>query len=557
MTYVEDTDSSSLFGAGLPGVFFMQTVYVIGHRLPDTDSLASAVGYSALLNLTGESGKFIPAVAGPLNAESEYALSRFGVPAPVIIESVEPTVADIPFLYPHRASRDMPAIDVATMMDEQDIRNIPIIGQEDELLGLVSEHGLAKAFVTPNRVHTLKIGPIPPATLARILDATVWNEASPCIDGPVVIVIDALHVALSRLTPRDVVVMGDNEPSQLALISAGIAALIIAEGAPVGTRVLDAARVRGVSIIASPLDAFSVGRMVLLSVPAERVMATDMPVLRPEDPLEYAKRVVTNSRYRSACVVDGGGRLLGMISRNTFLHEVQKAVVLVDHNEFSQAVDGIERADILEVIDHHRLGAISTLNPVKFLNEPVGSTSTIIARKFREAGIAPTPAIAGLLLCGVLSDTMVLRMSTTTQEDRDNVEYLAGIAGVEPIELGTTLVQHGMDPGDCPPVDLIPRDSKRYTLFGHEVTIAQVMVASDDYALTRVDSIRNALENLRVRDGVALYLVLFSNGIENGSLIFAAAKPGVLAALGYDRQPLRLDGVMSRKKTFSRYLGRD
>jgi len=368
----------------------MKKVYIIGHRQPDTDSVASVIGYAEFRNLR-ERGLYIPAVCGPLNSETQYALQHFGLEPPFFIESVEPCVGDIPSFYSQRAPADMPTIDVAGMMDEYEVRNIPIVDGNERLLGIVSEHGLAKAYVTPRLEAPLTIGPITLGTIARILDATICTGVEgTAIHGRVYIVIDALHVALSRLSPADVAVVGDNEPSQLALISAGIAVLVIAEGAPVSQRVHESAASRGTAILSTLLDAFSVGRMMHLSLPAGSVVATDVPVLRLEDPLSYAKKMVTDSKYRTACVVDKDGKLIGMISRNSLVDDVQKQVILLDHNEYAQAVEGVEMAEILELIDHHRLGAITTLKPVRFQNEPVGSTSTIITRKFMDVGKAPS-----------------------------------------------------------------------------------------------------------------------------------------------------------------------
>ena len=350
-----------------------------------------------------------------------------------------------------------------------------------------------------NGANRLVIGPISKTTLARILEAEVLVSCCEELNGRVIIAIDALHNALSSLTSRDVAITGDNEPSQLALISAGIAALIVAEGAPVGDRVISAAQARNVSILATPLDAFSVGRMIHLSRAAGQVMATDVPVVRPEDPLAYAKQLVSNSRYRTACVVDKNGLLLGMISRNTFLEEIHKSVILLDHNEFTQSVDGIESAEILEIIDHHRLGAITTLKPVSFLNEPVGSTSTIITHKFMDEGLTPSVPAAGMLLAGILSDTLGLRMSTTTEKDKKAVSFLAGLTGLDPAEFGTALIKQGMDLVHSAPRDLLTADTKHYTLFGRDVIIAQVMMASDDYPLNHAEEVRNELEILEER----------------------------------------------------------
>lgn len=524
-------------------------VYVIGHCQPDTDSIASVIGYAEFLNRQ-EPDRYIAARCGDLNSETRFALAKFGREPPIVVDSVEPLVADIPSLYMRSAPADMPTIDVACMMDEQDVRNIPVIDTMGRFIGIVSEYGLAKAYVTPERREDLQIGPIPLHTLARILDARIHHAASDILQGKVTIVIDALHVALSRLTSRDIAVVGDHEPVQLALISAGIAALVLAEGAPVGERVLAAASSGGVSILATDLNAFSVGRMVHLSLPARQVVATDVPTVRPEDPLAYAKQLVTNSRYRTACVVDREGKYLGMISRNTFLDEIQKSVILLDHNEFAQAVDGIETAEILEVIDHHRLGVISTLKPVKFLNDPVGSTSTIIALKFSEEGFPPVNSTAGMLLAGILSDTLVLQMSTTTDTDRRAVAYLAGITGIDPIAFGATLLRQSTDLGETPLGDVLTRDTKQYTLFGRQVIIAQVMVASRDYYQDRASEIRKELEFLRREKGVDLYLVLFTHVIENASDLFISGDSAVIASLGYADQPIRLAGVMSRKKDF-------
>ena len=532
----------------------MKSVYIIGHRQPDTDSVASVIGYAELLNLR-EPGRYIPAVCGPVNREAGYALKKFGLEPPVYVESMEPCVGDIPSFYLQRASASMPTIDVAAMMDEQDVRNIPIVDDEGHLLGLVSEHGLAKAYVTPKLDTPLTIGPVPVETIARILEARVCSAGPATIHGRVYIVIDALHVALSRLASDDIAIVGDNEPTQLALLSAGIAVLVVAEGAPVGERVLEAARRKGATILSTPLDAFSVGRMLHLSLPAGKVVATDVPVIRLEDSLAYARKMVTDSKYRTACVVDENRALLGMISRNTFLDDVQKQVILLDHNEYAQAVEGVESAEILEVIDHHRLGAITTLKPVRFQNEPVGSTSTIITRKFMESGTTPSPGTAGILLAGILSDTLILKMSTTTPEDVSAVEFLSGVTGIDAQQFGADLLQQGINLDSTPLHQLLSQDVKRYTLFGREVIIAQVMTASRTYAEEHGKAIQVELENLRRGNSVDLYMVLFTDIIGNRSDLFVSADHATLNVLGYGTQPVMLPGVMSRKRDFLPVFG--
>lgn len=528
----------------------MQTVYVLGHRQPDTDSIASAIAYAHLLGCIREDTTYLAGRCGDINDETQYVLNVTGLSSPALVESVEPVVSDIPFLYQQHAPHDMAAIDVATLMDEHDVRNIPIVDDDGKLLGLVSEHGLARAYVSPHASQPLRVGPISTRTLARILQAEVVFCAHDHLDGEVAIVIDALHVSLSRLGIHDVAIVGDNEPAHLALVSAGIGAMIIAEGAPVGERLKESAQSRNVTLLRTDLDAFSVGRMIHLSHPATSIMARDVEIVHMEDSISAATRVVTNSPYRTACVVDEDGRLLGMISRNTFLEEIHKSVILVDHNEFAQAAEGIETAEVLEIIDHHRLGTITTLRPIQFRNEPVGSTSTIITMRYIEEGITPAHEIATLLLAGILSDTLVMKMSTTTRRDVEAVEYLAGITGLQPEEFGSTLIQKGMDLEKVPLDELLSRDIKEYTLYDRPVIIAQVMTASDSFHTTHHEQIAEILSRLRNRTGSDLYIALFTDVIGQVSYLYAAGDGGLVEMLGYDTQPVTLPGVMSRKKDF-------
>jgi manganese-dependent inorganic pyrophosphatase len=292
-----------------------------------------------------------------------------------------------------------------------------------------------------------------------------------------------------------------------------------------------------------------------LTLPAGMVMETDIPRLQLTDTLDQAKRVVFSSKFRAACVVEKDGTLRGVVTRTTLLPGVRRKVILLDHNEFSQAVEGIEQAEILEIIDHHRLGSMSTLKPVKFLNDLVGSTSTIIAGKFREAGTPPGPAVAGILLSGILSDTLNLRMSTTTDHDRRAIGYLAPLAGVDPQSYGRQLLEQGMNLAGTTMENLLTRDAKQYELFGREVIIAQVMVPSSDFAQVHTAGIRDALGRLRARRGVDLYLGMFTSVAENASELFAAGEGSLLGDLGLGDQPVRLDGMMSRKKDLIPWFG--
>ena len=532
----------------------MNEIYVIGHKNPDTDSICSAIAYADLLNSVGDK-KYIAARCGPVTGETRFALDYFGVNEPRLIDSVEASIADLPQIYSLSAEETLPTIDIIKIMDERNVRNVPITDSNGYLKGLISEYGLAQAYVRRDKIEQLSITPIKLDTLKRILRAEIIVPSEDLLEGKVYIAIDALHVTLSRLTKNDVAIVGDNEPAQLALISAGIAALIIADGAPVGERVKKAAEEKDVALLSTGLDAFGTGKMINLSLPAGHVMATDVPTITMDDSIEYAKQLVSNSRYRTACVTDSDGRYLGMISRNTFLEDVSKQVILLDHNEFGQAVEGIEKAEILEIIDHHRIGAISTLKPISFINEPVGSTCTIIASRYLQSGKKISREIAGMLLSGILSDTMVLRLSTTTQKDRDIVDELSKIIEIDPLEYGTELIKKGMSLEDEDMELLLMRDTKKYELYGKKIIISQLMIPTFEFSHKKSEEILRISKKIKSSSGVDVFAVLLTSVFENSSELYIAADDLVISKTGAEKQPVLLEGMMSRKNDFIPWLG--
>lgn len=532
----------------------MTPIYLFGHRQPDTDSTASVIGYAEFLNRDSP-GRAVPARCGDLNPESKWMLKRFKIPEPVHIPSVEPLLSDISYKPVFSLPQDVPTVDVAALMAKEGIRNVVITDSAGRPVGMIGEHALAGAYLRKIHISELTVTPIPVGTLARILNAEVRVAAHEALEGRVYIAIDALHVTLAKMTKNDIAVVGDDEPAQLAFISAGIACLIIAEGAPAGDRVLSEAKKRGVSVLSTDLDAFGVGKMINLSLPAREVMETEVPVLTFDDTLARARKVVSSSKFRAACVVTKEGTLAGVLTRTTLLDDVRKPVILLDHNEASQAVEGIGEAEIVEIIDHHRLGTITTLKPIRFLNDPVGSTSTIIAMKFRDSGRPPSKAVAGVLLCGVLSDTLALRMSTTTATDRDAVEYLAKVSGEDPGALGIELLVQGMDLSGVPLATILSRDTKEFDLSGRKVIISQVMVPSFSWNTERAVHIQDELHALQEKSGADLVLSLFTSVMDNASDCYGAGDPDLLITIFGRSLPVHLDGVMSRKKDFLPWLG--
>jgi manganese-dependent inorganic pyrophosphatase len=532
----------------------MHHIYLFGHRQPDADSIASVIGYADFKNRS-EPGRYIPARCGELNPETRFMLERFSIPEPVLIPSVKPRLSDITYKPVFSLQQDVPAVDVATLMAKEGIRNVVITDEAGKPVGMVGEHALAGSYIQTIHLAELAVTPLPVESLARILHATIIVSARQMLQGRVYIAIDALQVTLGKMTEKDIVVVGDNEPAQLALVSAGIACLIIAQGAPVGERVATTAAQHGVCILSTELDAFGIGKMISLSLPAREVMEINVPVLTFSDTITHARQVVSASKFRAACIVAPDGTLAGILTRTTLLDDVRRSVILLDHNEASQAVDGIEEADIVEIIDHHRLGAITTLKPIRFFNDPVGATSTIIAMKFMESGLTPSRQVAGALLSGILSDTLSLRMSTTTHRDIQAVKYLASVCGEDPDQLGIALLEQGMDLSGIPLEIILARDTKEYILSEKKVMISQVMVPSFAWNNERDEAIRAELARMKATSGSAMVLVLFTNVLEKSSDLYGIADPDLLQDIFGEDLPVRLEGVMSRKLDFLPWLG--
>ena len=532
------------------------TVYVIGHKHPDTDSICSAIGYAAFLNRNGGT-RYVAARCGNLNAETKYALKKFGVDGPSLILNVEPSVSDLKHLHPEHALYSTPTFDVIAMMDTHDLRNLPILDDDGKLLGLISEHGLARTYVSSARMEGLAVSPITVDNLARILHGKVFVRNQDLLEGSVYISIDSLDVILSRITPKDIAVVGDDEQTQLALISAGIAALIIADSAPVRDHVVAAAAEHKVTLIGTAADAFGTAKMIHMTLPATSIMTKDVPTVRMEDTLDYVKQVVSATPYRAACVQDAGGKFVGTVSRNSLMDDVSKAVILLDHNEYSQAVDGIETADVVEIIDHHRLGAMSTLKPISFSMEPLGSTSTIISRRYLESGAVPSKAIAGILLSGILSDTLGLKMSTTTDTDRHIAARLADIAGVDIEAYSAELIAEGMALAGVSQGELQERDTKEFTLASRRVVIAQILMPTYAYVDGKSEEIYAALqEKLAKPNAPDIYIALYTSVSDMGSVMYAVTPDkSLISALHWD-EPMNLPGVVSRKKDFVPRFGR-
>ncbi|PLV59300.1 inorganic pyrophosphatase [Thermotoga sp. KOL6] len=538
----------------------MEKVYVVGHKNPDTDSVCSAIGYAYYKNELEKSKTFIPARAGELTNESLFVLNYFKIKPPIHLETLEPTVEDLELKDPIFVSSDTPVYDVAILMESKGIKNVPVVSKS-RMIGVVTESNLARVYVRRLKIEPLVIHPVSFDQLVRVLKAEVVCDylKEKIVAGKVHIAVDALHVLLGKVEIGDVVIVGDNEPAQIALLEKGAKLMIIVNNAPISNRVLEIAKEKNAAVLRVGFDAFGASKLINLSLPVTLVMSKKFPTVTKKDTLEDVKEIVFTSKLRAAFVEDEKGKLLGVITRTDLMKDIKKKVILVDHNEITQAPDGVEKAEILEIIDHHRLGGLSTLNPVFFYNEPVGSTSTIVSEFALRDDVKLEREIAGILLAGIVSDTLFFKLSTTTPKDKSMAQFLAKVAKLDLEKFAKRVLKEGMRiPENVDPVSLLKRDVKIYEMEDESFAVSQVMTSDFSSLLKEKEKFSNALKSLRGELGVNHFFVLFTNPIEEASLVMVEGDQKIVEkAFDVEKKDgmFLLKNVMSRKKDFVPRIG--
>lgn len=545
-------------------------VWVIGHKNPDTDSIASAIAYSHLKNAVwrrdGVELYAKPGRLGPINSETEFVLDRFGFDPPDFVPDLWGRVGDImqrsvPHVHPNT-----PLIDIGKFIREKELRAVPVVEEDMRLVGIVTVGDVAKKYFAEDHLRLsetpLKIKNLVTAVEGRLLTPTGDKVLQQILPGRVLIGAMSPESMATYFSQGDILLIGDRENAQEAAIEAGCACLIITGGFPVSQKVLAKAKERGVFIISSPLDTYMVARRITMSLPVSTTMNREVLTFKPTDLLDEVRERMVKYKHRNYPVVDENNRLVGLINRGSLLAGPAKKVILVDHNEESQSVEGLSQTEILEVIDHHRLGDVQTVNPIYFRNEPVGSTATLVAEAFREEKVLMSPEIAGLLLGAVLSDTLLFKSPTTTEKDKRVAERLAGISGITDIEaFGRELLEAGTDLESLTPAEMITEDLKQYTFGeGFQVGVAQVETVNLDRFLERSGQVLEEMEAYRKNNGLDLFLLMVTDLFKHGSelLVSGPAVHVVEKAFGYPVQNKRvfLPGVLSRKKQVVPPLGR-
>jgi len=535
-------------------------VFVIGHKNPDCDSVCSAVAYAYFKNVVDKRYLYIPARAGELNSETKFALEKFDFEHPIEIESLTPTASDMDLKKPIVASPYDSLRDVASLMKESNIRTVPIVNSTRKLSGIIGLKDIAEHYIDTMGFGNLSTTPIDLNILVDTLDAKVITNPKNTdkLTGGIFIAAMQKSTILNRIQAGDVVILGDRTDVQIDLINSGCSALIITGNSTISQEVIRLATKKGTLIVSSPHHTFDTAKLFVLSTPLQSIMSKEVPVAGLYTRISEIKRKVAESKYRCVLLVDGDNRLVSIITRTDLLQPIRKKVILVDHNEISQAVDGVQEAEILEIIDHHRVGDISTLMPIHVHNEPIGSTCTIVAGFMFLYQVDIPPEIAGLLLSGILSDTLILTLSTTTERDKEIAYKLVDILDAEIEEYGKELLTASINIKGKNAREILLHDFKEYLLGRKKVGVGQIMVLDEKGISANEDDIKSEMEHLRKEKQYDLVAFLITNPLRKGEEILVKGDERIIEkafAVKIQNDKCIIPETLSRKKDFIPAIG--
>jgi len=541
----------------------MSEILVIGHRNPDTDAICSAVGYAEFKRRTGMP-EAVAARCGDTNERIDFVLSTFGVPPPKFVADVSPKVRDVMQARITSVTPETTAADALGLMDERSIRILPVLDGGQRCCGLLSLFKLSKfLFPAANRLVDSRRVLSSLTNLARTLHGELLVAHNADVEEDLTLIIGAMSLEsfAQRLDtlPHEklAVVVGDRWDIQNLAIREGVRAVIVTGGLKGEAKTIEAAQRKKVSLITSIHDTATTASLCRAAVAVRHVLNEEFLCFREHAPLAVVRDEATSSGYQIFPVLDAEGRTVGILSKTDFLKTVTRKLILVDHNELSQAVQGAEEVEIIEIIDHHRIGALTTHQPILFRNEPVGSTSTIVADCFFRHEVELPQPIAGLLLAGLVSDTLNLTSPTTTARDSEVLKKLEHISGVNAREFTEKLFASGSLLTLSTAPKAITTDCKEYTEGGVTFSVAQIEEIGFDQFWKRKAELLEALEKYRARRKYLFSALLVTDVTTQSSLLLVADEEDFSAQIDYPRlEPgiYELRDVVSRKKQLLPYL---
>ena len=488
-------------------------INIIGHQNPDTDSICSALAYAWLKNGGSFTGLYEARRAGHVNRETKYALQHFGVDAPRLCTDISPQIKDIDIRTQPGIQGEMSVRAAWNLMREVEIDTLCITDESNELQGLITIKDIADANMELLDTDVLAEANTPLTNLLETLDAEllVGDKDARITKGNICIGTSP-EIMEELVKPGDLVLVSNRYETQMCAIDCGAAALVVCCGSAVPRTIVARAKEKGCYILTTPYDTYAASRLVTTAAPVRHFMRTNRLLkFSVNTPVEDAQKVMASVRHRYFPILDENGKYCGVISRRNLLNVHRKQVILVDHNERAQAVDGLEQAEILEIIDHHRIGSLETVGPVYFRNVPVGCTATILYQMYKEQGVTPTKQVAGLLLSAILSDTLMFRSPTSTLLDEATAKALAELAGEDIPAYAEQMFEAGADLTGRDAEDVFRSDFKAFSRGDVKFGVGQSIYMTDNSRAAAEALVRPFLPEASRREGLPLIFYMFTD----------------------------------------------
>lgn len=531
-----------------------ETIYITGHKNPDSDSICSAIAYAEYKNGMGDVNA-IPVRLGSINRETKFILDYFSVEPPILMETVKLSVEDLEFDKIASVSPDISLGMALDIIQKNNVNTLPVIDEKERLLGMVSVSDIIRSYIDVWDDFILgKSG----ATIDNIIETL---SASPIhlpdkprdFSGKIAVLAMSPDSVKNYIEENDIVICGNRKDSQDLAISRNVSLLIITGNGESNETILKKAKEQNITIISTPHDTFRTSRLITQSIPLRYVMTKDNIVAFNLDDLVDDVRVqMAQTRYRSYPVIDYHNKVVGLISRYHLISSKKKKVILVDHNERSQSIDGLEEAEILEIIDHHRVADVYTGSPIFFRNEPVGSTATIIASILFENGRRPSRSIAGILAAAIISDTLLFRSPTSTNKDRMMLDRLAKIADLDVDEFAMEMFKAGTSLEGKHPKELLNEDFKSFTINEDKIGIAQVYTMDPDSLYHMKNDLIRLMEDRAKEYDYSVFILMLTDIFNKASELVVVGHNKELIARAFnkklDNNSFYAEGVLSRKK---------
>lgn len=525
-------------------------IYITGHKNPDTDSICSALALAELKNKMGEDAEAIR--LGNLNRETEFVLDYFKVQKPRLKTSIKPQVRDIEIDAAYCVNQSLSMASAMDLIQKNNISSLPVVDDDDNLIGIVSLSNIASTYM---EIWDDSIIGRSNTSFENILDVlkgkVLYLPENPrSLSGKMAVKAIKNQDLISE---GDIVIVGDDVKDQESVIRKGISLLILTISSTLDDRLMELAKENNVAVISTGLSTFMVARLLPQAVPVEYVMTREnLVVFHKDDLIDDVREKMSQSRFRSYPVLDNKGKVIGNISRYHLISNLKKKIILVDHNERNQSIDDIDSAEIVQIVDHHRVANVSTSSPIYFRNEPVGSTATIVSKMFFENGIKPSREIAGLLCAAIISDTLLFRSPTSTETDKYVLNKMKKIAAIDVEDFAMEMFKAGTSLEGRKPDELLKSDVKNFSIEGVNVRVCQIFTMDLDSTVSVEKDLKESMENFVASSDAETFVLMITDIFKEVSEVILAGSFKEAIARKFDKDlvgdKFLSEGLLSRKK---------